>query len=215
MIEYIINGIPDDPIGKTILYEATKLDELKVKLKMYEKIRDQRKLTSNTKTFSKKSQQSDSNETSYSSSKAVRCFICGSKSHVKNDCPDQAKGFECFKCNGFGHRAKECQSSKANAVQPSEQPKPIRNISAAEQDEAKVKIRHENNKIDGTIDSGKPRNDYEEINLRVVGKEIDSEAIAKTFPGIWQLRRGHIGCGGNTVHNRRRRIRRRLLRSGG
>ncbi|CAL1680840.1 unnamed protein product [Lasius platythorax] len=34
-----------------------------------------------------------------------RCYNCGDKKHVSNDCPSKEKGTKCFKCGTFGHIA--------------------------------------------------------------------------------------------------------------
>lgn len=91
MVRYIVDGLPEEKAEKSILYDATDLDELKVKLKVYESMHRDK-----------------------SSSTVIRCKNCGSKSHLTDSCPDQQKGKRCFKCNNFGHVAKDCSSDGSN-----------------------------------------------------------------------------------------------------
>lgn len=90
MVRYIVDGLPDEKIEKSILYDAKSLEELKLKLKNYEK--------------SSKGKVSSSTD---------RCKNCGSKSHQQDSCPDQQKGKRCFKCNDFGHVARDCSNGEA------------------------------------------------------------------------------------------------------
>lgn len=85
MVRYIVDGLPEEKIEKSVLYDAKDLNELKLKLKSYGVMHK-----------------------SQPSSQSVRCKNCGSKSHQTESCPDQQKGKRCFKCNNFGHVAKDC-----------------------------------------------------------------------------------------------------------
>lgn len=91
MVRYIVDGLPEEKNEKSILYDAKSLDELKTKLKNYEKSR-KGKISSSTD----------------------RCKNCGSKSHQQDSCPDQQKGRRCFKCNNFGHVARVCSNGVAD-----------------------------------------------------------------------------------------------------
>lgn len=98
MVRYIVDGLPEEKSKKAILYDATKLAELKTKLKVYDRTHKVKSALSND-----------------------RCKNCGSKSHQQDACPDQTKGKRCFKCNNFGHMARECtesEYSKSSGTKP-------------------------------------------------------------------------------------------------
>lgn len=185
IIQYVINGIQDDPIGKTILYEATTMDELKTKLKVYETIRSQRKIEKPQKIkFNQKIFSADNVDSS--SSTNSRCFNCGSKSHQRNECPDKAKGARCFKCNNFGHRAKECQEKKSTSVGYTEKPKQVsRIVSAKDPGDGQIVVRHEEDNIVAMVDSGSP----------VTMMKISVYKILKTKPELKNSDRSFLGFG--------------------
>lgn len=97
MIQYIVNGISDSGSAKAILYDATTLDGLKLKLKTYEMMKNQREASTRGKVADK--MQSSHSSTEASTSNGKRCYGCGSKSHQRNQCPDKSKGGRCFNCN--------------------------------------------------------------------------------------------------------------------
>lgn len=116
IIQYIIDGIPDDECNKTMLYDASTLRELKKYLEVYDRIKEKgsgerrlrRKIarrmmrrtqgvyTPNDKQLNKK-----------------HCFNCGSTEHDVKSCDKADKEPKCFKCNSYGHIASKCTQTQA------------------------------------------------------------------------------------------------------
>lgn len=117
LVGYIIDGIRDSPVNKTILYDAETLDELKIQLKKYERMK-----TSSQK-YKSMTMQSDSvvaTTTSTSSAQSSnpsaqtrnrKCFICGKTDHEKKVCPN----VKCFNCQEVGHKSTNCPRKKEEA----------------------------------------------------------------------------------------------------
>lgn len=103
-IQYIIDGVQDESGNKSILYGATTIKELRKRFSQYEA------LCINQKYKSK--QATEDNSKRYSRFKkevhTKRCYNCGDKKHMSNDCPSKEKGTKCFKCGAFGHIAVKC-----------------------------------------------------------------------------------------------------------
>jgi len=110
VIQYIIEGIQDDAVNKTILHGAKSIRELKEKFIQYEAIRREGKSKMKQprpeEDKKKKTNQGDPNST-----ENKRCFNCGSRNHLGKSCPTKDKGAKCFKCNQYGHIAKLCKET--------------------------------------------------------------------------------------------------------
>lgn len=107
LVTYIIQGIPDEVSNKTVLYEATTLEELKKKFLVYQNIKEQLK----------KHKQKNENRapgTSYPKQDASkkRCINCGAFTHHTDMCPNKGKGRRCFACNEYGHMSASCPTKK-------------------------------------------------------------------------------------------------------
>lgn len=114
VIQYIIEGIQDDAVNKTILHGATTIRELKEKFIQYEAIKKEEKSkTKQPKSDEKKKMAKGDAAAGTSSTETRRCFNCGSRDHLGKVCPMKDKGAKCFKCNQYGHIAKFCKESAA------------------------------------------------------------------------------------------------------
>ncbi|GBN42425.1 hypothetical protein AVEN_109725-1, partial [Araneus ventricosus] len=49
----------------------------------------------------------------FDSRKSKFCFNCGDPNHISRFCVHKDKGFKCFECGAFGHKASECDKTKS------------------------------------------------------------------------------------------------------
>ncbi|GBN25984.1 Retrovirus-related Pol polyprotein from transposon 297 [Araneus ventricosus] len=49
----------------------------------------------------------------FESRKSKFCFNCGDPNHISRFCVHEDKGFKCFECGAFGHKASECDKTKS------------------------------------------------------------------------------------------------------
>lgn len=83
VIQYIINGVQDDAVNKTILYGAKTIRELKERFAQYETMKDGKVKPKQTKMDGKKK----AHHKEHNSKDSKRCFNCGSKDHLGKECP--------------------------------------------------------------------------------------------------------------------------------
>nr|XP_033197684.1 uncharacterized protein LOC117160789 [Bombus vancouverensis nearcticus] len=102
---YIVEGIRDKEVNKTILYGARSMKELKENLIIYEEQKS-RKAESSVRQV--RPEDNRKYRQSGSVVKYRRCHNCGDKEHVSADCPNKSGGPKCFKCREFGHIATNC-----------------------------------------------------------------------------------------------------------
>ena len=111
VIQYIIDGIQEEAVNKTVLYGTTIIKELKEKFIQYETMkngaRSRTKAAKHQEDRKKSTKQQEETAT-----KNKRCFNCGSKEHVSKECPSKDKDTKCFNCNKFGHIASKCANKK-------------------------------------------------------------------------------------------------------
>lgn len=108
VIKYIIEGIQDDVVKKTILYGATSIQDLKKKFTLYESMKEtvQKKGSKRTEGIEKKK------VTHVPSADGKRCYNCRSRNHMSSECPLKSKGTKCFACNEYGHISTKCTAKK-------------------------------------------------------------------------------------------------------
>ena len=123
LIEYVIEGLPDEEINKTVLYGAKTISEFKEKLKIYEKLKEKQcreKRDSREKYYPKETaNRSGTNRGQYSKDN-IHCYNCGGKGHESKDCRYKDKGRKCFKCHEFGHIANFCRKDLKPKVKSEE-----------------------------------------------------------------------------------------------
>lgn len=116
LIQYIIDGVPDDEASKTVLYNSQTIRELKKNFEIYDHMKEkgQRKKTGK-KSHAKVDTRDAKGTQSKSSSKQTdkkHCFNCGSTEHEVKECTNTNKGPKCFKCSQFGHIASKCSQEE-------------------------------------------------------------------------------------------------------
>ncbi|XP_076686017.1 uncharacterized protein LOC143378059 [Andrena cerasifolii] len=113
LIEHIIDGIPEKEYNKAFLYQANTLQELKINLEIYDRMKEkaERKMG-----YGRKEETKGKKEAPVKNKKP-RCNTCGSLEHDAQNCPDKGKGPKCFKCNNFGHLANKCTSKEKHSAE--------------------------------------------------------------------------------------------------
>ncbi|UYV81442.1 hypothetical protein LAZ67_20001196 [Cordylochernes scorpioides] len=115
IIQYVIDGIPDQEFNKSILYGSTSYSDFKIKFKNYEMIKSKSKTNSTTSKVIPKP----------IDDKESKCFNCGKRGHLSRECRFKDLGKKCFNCNSFGHIANQCPTrSNVNTLVKQVQTKP-------------------------------------------------------------------------------------------
>ena len=105
-VEYVIDGIIDEEVHKSMLYGAASIKELRKRLIAYEEQKSRR-----TKSVAKSARVERNNSPNQGeSARKTRCYNCGDKAHVSADCPNGSRGPKCFKCREYGHIASKCDN---------------------------------------------------------------------------------------------------------
>ncbi|UYV74565.1 hypothetical protein LAZ67_12000152 [Cordylochernes scorpioides] len=100
IIQYVINGIPDQEFNKSILYGSTSYSVFKIKFKNYERIKSKTNSTT-SKVIPKPIDDKES-----------KCFNCGKRGHLSRECRFKDLGKKCFSFNSFGHIANQCPTRR-------------------------------------------------------------------------------------------------------
>ncbi|XP_076547015.1 uncharacterized protein LOC143305818 [Osmia lignaria lignaria] len=127
LIQYIVDGIPDEPSRKAQLYEAKRLTELKDKLKIYDRIRNLCRppikkvppvnLEVPSKSTSKTHHQQE--ETKPPS----RCYNCNETGHLYAACPKpKRERGTCYTCGAVGHKKQTCPQRASAAKERASKP---------------------------------------------------------------------------------------------
>ncbi|XP_039232596.1 uncharacterized protein LOC120322014 [Drosophila yakuba] len=117
LMQYVIDGINDLSVNKSILYNAKEMKELKEKLKWYEKIRSKCGKSKNYDEKFKHPIPKDAGAQKDSvMQKKLHCYNCGEVGHTSNQCANRSNGRKSFNCNNFGHISKDCPESKKETV---------------------------------------------------------------------------------------------------
>ncbi|KAF0736104.1 CCHC-type zinc finger protein CG3800-like [Aphis craccivora] len=112
LIDYIICGIPDPVVNKSVLYGATLIPEFKVNLEVYGRMCERR----NDETKSMATTRRTPVLGGPVAVPEARCYNCGDRGHQSWECPDSGKGPKCFACRAYGHKSFACPSR--SEVQP-------------------------------------------------------------------------------------------------
>ena len=97
--EYVIDGIIDEEVHKSMLYGAASIKELSKRLIAYEEQKS-RRTKSVAKSVVKSARVERNNSLSQcGSATKTRCYNCGDEEHVCTECSNKSKGPKCFKRN--------------------------------------------------------------------------------------------------------------------
>lgn len=116
VVQYIIEGIPDEAVNKSVRYGAKTIKQLKERCCQCESMKREAvkpKLKASERN-DKPGRTDDKNKnkvsvTSPATKTVKRCFNCGADDHLSSGCLEKEKGKKCFKCSKFGHISAECQ----------------------------------------------------------------------------------------------------------
>lgn len=99
---YIIDGIPDAVVNKSVLYGASSIPEFKIKLELYKIMCERWDVEAKEAATAKRT------STTPAAVPEVRCYNCGDRGHQSRECPDAEKGPKRFACRAYGHKSSSC-----------------------------------------------------------------------------------------------------------
>jgi len=92
VIQYIIEGIQDEPVNKTVLHGAKTIRELKERLIQYKDMKKEGKSKAkHQKAEEKQKKKTTRDTTTITPTNARRCFNCGDKDHMSKE-SDKGQG---------------------------------------------------------------------------------------------------------------------------
>lgn len=125
LIQYIIDGIPDDETQKQILYNSRTIEEVKKNLELYYRMCEKSGRSKPAdKSVAKAESSKDRKDTKekkdfkQATAKKTRCFACGSLDPEVKECPHKDKGPKCFRCDQFGHISTKCENPAKTVKRP-------------------------------------------------------------------------------------------------
>lgn len=92
-IQYIIDGVKDEEVNKSILYNATTIKELRQRFIQYETQWTNRNKLKHRPQMMSKDKTAGRDKTAMATSNLRKCFNCGDTKHLGKECP-QIKGIE-------------------------------------------------------------------------------------------------------------------------
>lgn len=122
LLDYVIAGIQDSEVNKSLLYGATTIGKFKIKLQLYVKKKSRMHISEPgiSKVFNGAANNlnaSNINQNLMSGvlNTIIRCYNFGSKTHQHRECPDLDKGPKCFACRSFGHKSTGCPDKETQS----------------------------------------------------------------------------------------------------
>lgn len=111
LIQYVVDGIPEEPCKKLTLYEAKTIAELKNKLEIYAKVIKKTSAVTKNNSYEKHGNQnmSESHKFNVTSSVIPKCYNCGERGYVLSKCvkPRRERG-SCYNCGSVEHFKSNC-----------------------------------------------------------------------------------------------------------
>lgn len=101
LIDYIVCGIRDPVVNKSVLYGATSIPEFKVKLEVYGRMCERRNAEAKSMATTRRTPVPGGPVTV----PETRCYNCGDRGHQTPECPDSGKGPKRFACRTYGHKS--------------------------------------------------------------------------------------------------------------